>query len=119
MDPSGSPVTPLALSTATETLNSRIRHQGLSAKEIVFGRDQFTGAKLLVDGECISRRQEEIRKANHDPSAVSKARRKVRAADAAVKEGDLVFIKSEGSKFSPRDRYRIHRNSVQRDTRCR
>ena len=33
MDPSGSPVTPLTLSTATNTLNSRIRQQGLSAKE--------------------------------------------------------------------------------------
>ena len=37
MDPSGSIVTPLALSTATDTLNSRIRHHGLSAKEVVFG----------------------------------------------------------------------------------
>ena len=107
MDPSGSPVTTLTLSTATDTLNSRIRHQGLSAKEIVFGRDQYTGAKLLVDGESISRRQEEIRKGNHGPSAMSKAKKKVGAVDAAVKEGDLVFIKSEGSKNNPRDRYII------------
>ena len=109
MDPSGSPVTPLMLSTATDTLNSRIRHQGLSAKEILFGRDQFTGAKLLVDGETISRKQDELRKSNHMPSASCKARKKRNAVDADVKEGDLVFIKSEGSKNNPRERYIITR----------
>ena len=107
MDPSGSPVTPLALSTATNTLNSRIRHQGLSAKEIVFGRDQFTGEKLVVDCDSISKMQDEIRKSNHDPSARSKARRKQKAVEAAVREGDLVFIKSEGNKNNPRERYII------------
>ena len=107
LDPSGSPVTPLALSTATDVLNSRIRHQGLSAKEIVFGRDQFTGTKLVVDGNEISDRQDKMRKRNHDPSAYSKSSSKKKAVDADVKIGDLVFIKSEGSKHKPRERYII------------
>jgi hypothetical protein len=105
MDPSGSAVTPLALSTATDTLNSRIRHQGLSAKEVVFGRDQFTGEKLVVDGASISKRQDELRKSNHVPSARSKARKKQDAVDAAVNVGDLVYIEHEGGKHNPRERY--------------
>lgn len=107
IDPSGSPVTQLVLSNATDVLNSRIRHQGLSAKEIVFGRDQYTGNKLLVDGKEISDKQDKLRKANHKPSAYSKSKSKQQAIDASVDVGDLVFIKTEGSKNTPRERYII------------
>ena len=107
IDPSGSPVTPLVLSTATDVLNSRTRHQGLSAKEIVFGRDQYTGNKLVVDGKEISDKQDKLRKTNHLPSAYSKSKSKQKAIDASVEVGDLVFIKSEGSKNNPRERYII------------
>ena len=111
IDPSGSPVTQLVLSNATDVLNSRIRHQGLSAKEIVFGRDQYTGNKLLdgnlLDGKEISDKQDKLRKANHKPSAYSKSKSKQQAIDASVDVGDLVFIKTEGSKNTPRERYII------------
>ena len=101
-------ITPLVLSIATDVLNSRIRQQGLSAKEIVFGRDQYTGEKLAVDGKEISDKQDKLRrKANHKPSAYSKSKSKQHAIDASVDVGDLVFIKTEGSKNTPRERYII------------
>ena len=107
VDPTGSPVTPLVLNSATDTLNSRIRYQGISAKEIIFGRDQITGNKLHVDHAMIKRNQEESREKNHPFSSTSKADIKKEASNASVKVGDLVFIKDEGSKHSPREKYII------------
>lgn len=107
VDPTGAPVTPLILNSATDTLNSRIRYQGVSAKEIVFGRDQITGKKLNVDPARIKKNQEESREKNHQFSSTSKADIKKDALKASVKVGDLVFIKDEGTKHSPRERYII------------
>ena len=103
IDPSGSTVSPLALCMATDILNSRIRHQGLSAKEIVFGRDQFTGAKLEITGDQIAKNQEKSRQLNHPPSSFSKATIKRKALNASVRVGDLVFLK--GDKNCARERY--------------
>ena len=107
IDPSGSSVTPLALCNATDLLNSRFRQHGLSAKEIVFGRDQFTGIKLEVSSDQIALKQHQLRLQNHAASAYSKASVKRKASEASVHVGDLVFIKSEGSKHNPRHRYII------------
>ena len=105
IDPSGSTVSPLALCMATDILNSRIRHQGLSAKEIVFGWDQFTGAKLEITGDQIAKNQEKARQLNHPPSSFSKATIKRKALNASVRVGDLVFLKTEGDKNCARERY--------------
>ena len=51
--------------------------------------------------------QDDLRKSNHNPSVYCKTQKKQKAVDAAVEEGDLVFIKSEGSKHCPRERYII------------
>ena len=42
LNPSGEPVTAMVLLNATARLNSRIRNRGLSARELLFQRDQFT-----------------------------------------------------------------------------
>ena len=42
IDPTGSPVSTVTLQDAVHSLNTRIRNRGLSARKILFCRDQVT-----------------------------------------------------------------------------
>ena len=54
-DPHGGPVSPVVLSVATATLNSRIRSCGLSAHEMWTQHDQFSNIQIpLGDYDLIS-----------------------------------------------------------------
>ena len=105
VDSTGGPVSDIVLQSAVDTLNSRIRNRQLSAKEIVTCRDQITHNPLSVDDNLLSQQQEELRHQNHEPSARSKAPNAPFAAEPTITLGSLVYIKSEGDKFHPRDQY--------------
>ena len=108
VDSTGSAVSDSTLQTAVHVLNSRIRNRGLSAKEIVTCRDQVTHRLLPINDELLSKQQKEIRKKNHPSSAKSKAPNAPHAAgDPHITPGSLVFIKSEGDKFHPRELYLV------------
>ena len=106
-EPSGTALTPIQLQIIVDTLNSRIRNRGLSAKEIIFKRDQFTDKPIQIEDSELSKQQSNIRDKNHIPSARSKARGNSKALEAPVVEGDLVYIKNERNKNKIRDRYII------------
>ncbi len=107
VDSSGSPVTDSTLQLAIHTLNTRIRNRGLSAKEIITCRDHITGKQLQFSDAELCERQERLREQNHHSSAKSKAPNGVAAVEPAICSGSLVYIKSEGDKFTPRDLYMI------------
>ena len=107
VDPTSSPVSPTILQEALHSLNSRIRNRGLSAKEIVLCRDQITHELLQINDNILSKHQESSRTQNHPSSAKSKAGGAPPATDALVQVGSLVYIKSEGDKFNPREQYII------------
>ena len=107
VNPSSSPVAQLTLQKAIDSLNSRIRNRGLSAKEIVLCHDQVTHELLQINDSALSLQQESSRNQNHPSSAKSKARCAPAASDALVKVGSLVYIKSEGDKFNPSEQYII------------
>ena len=48
IDPTGAPVSNVTLQNAVHALNSRIRNRGLSAREILFCRDQITWISVIV-----------------------------------------------------------------------
>ena len=54
-------------------MNEKIRHQGLSAKEIMFSRDQFTKENLKISDEVLAEEKMEIRKKENVYSAKAKA----------------------------------------------
>ena len=85
----------------------RIHNRGLSAREILFGRDQTTGERLNFEDASLSQQQAMKRTNNHGPSATSKASKKSTALRPPISLGDLVFIKAERSKLKWRDRYMI------------
>ena len=106
-EPSGTALTPIQLQIIVDTQNSRIRNRGLSAKEIIFKRDQFTDKPIQIEDSELSKQQSNIQDKNHIPSARSKARGNSEALEAPVVEGDLVYIKKERNKNKIRDRYII------------
>jgi hypothetical protein len=103
--PTASPISPPQLAVVVNILNSRIRHRGLSAKEILFQRDNETLTQLNFSDKHLAKQQHEKRLQNHLPSALSKAPKGIPAGKAMVKPGDLVYVKVDGSKHSARDRY--------------
>ena len=112
IDPTGSPVSQSTLQQALKNLNTRIRNRGLSSQEILFCRDQSTGAQLAVDDSVLSRQQQSTRDRNHDHSSRSKAKGAPAAQNARKTPGDLVYIKSEGDKNKARDMYLVTRIDV-------
>ena len=94
-----------SLVQAVCNLNARIRHNGLSAKEMFLGRDQVDGSRLCFTDNFLSMSQNQNRVSNHLPSATSKARGGMVAKQTDVSAGSLVYIKHEGDKFNPRESY--------------
>ena len=103
--PEGGPVTCSQLALCTATLNSRVRNRGLSAREILLQRDDQTGIQLNLSDTLLSCAQKENRLKNHIPSALSQVPKGRHAMPADVQLGDLVFVKSEGTKHVARDKY--------------
>ena len=79
--PDGRKITSSGLAIVTARLNTRIRNRGLSAKEIVFQRDGYTGDQLNIDDKILANEQNTIRIANHLPSARSQATVKQKVKD--------------------------------------
>ena len=88
-------------------MNSRVRNRGLSAKEIVFQRDQHSLEQLGFDDKDLAKQQNDIRLQNHQASAKSKAPGRKKASMSNSDVGSLVFIKDERDKNKARDRYII------------
>jgi hypothetical protein len=103
--PQGGRVTSAGLSLVTATLNKRVRNRGLSAKEIIFQRDNLTGEHLNFDDSLLAADQKDIRERNHGPSSKCQAKRKVPAGKCNIRVGDLIFVKSDGNKHVARDKY--------------
>ena len=104
-EPSGGQVSELLLATATARLNARIRQRGLSAREMLFQRDQFTNDQIpLLDRDMISE-QHQAKLKNHEYSEKSKAPNRERCPDEQLTVGDLVYLHNDGSKLKARDRY--------------
>ena len=103
--PRGERVHATSLAIATAQLNSRIRHSGLSSREIWLQRDQFTNVQLPIQDRAIILQQQDHRQSNHAASESSKAQDHPRAPNANVQIGDIVYLWKDKSKHHPRDRY--------------
>lgn len=88
-------------------VNEKIRHQGLSAKEIFFSRDQYTLENLQICDEEIAEEKMDIRKKENIYSAKSKAATPTHAKPAGAAKGHLVFLKKDGGKLERRDLYLV------------
>ena len=103
----GGPFTSSELAYITNILNSRLRHHGLSAWEIMYQRNQFNGEQIDISDLRIAEDQSHLRAANQQYSAKSKSRGNPSARQADVQCGSLVYIKKDGDKTRSRERYII------------
>ena len=95
------------LAKATNIVNERVRGSGFSSKEILFSRDQWTQENLNLRDEAFVEDTMKKRIKDNEYSSKSKATIKKPAARANANEGQLVFLKQDGSKTNKRDLYLI------------
>ena len=106
-DPHGGPVSPVLLSVATATLNSRIRTRGLSAREMWTQRDQFSSTQIPLNDLDLITKQHDLRVANHPSSTKAKAHHIKEAPNPTLTIGELVYLYCDHNKSRARDRYLV------------
>lgn len=92
LDPECNKLTPGVLSLAITNLNDRIRGHGLSASQLHFSRDQYTGKNLALKDT----RFKEIRQARQEQQPTPQVK-------APIIPGQVVYVKGEGTKHMGRD----------------
>ena len=107
LHPEGGPMTRLQLAMATANMNTRIRHSGLSARELWTQRDQVTGEQLPIDDRRVIWEQYKSRANNHEYSARSKARGQTQTIVPHISVGDLVYLAQDKDKTKARDKYLV------------
>lgn len=107
MDPSGGPMSAVDLSVATARLNARVRTRGLSAREMWFQRDQFTGDQLPISDADLIIKQHELRLSNHSASARSKVPSGRLPPLEDIEVGDIIYLRSDRDKSHTRFRYLV------------
>ena len=106
-DPARGSVSDLTLCLAVALLNSRIRSNGLSARELWCQRDQFTNSQLPISDLEVITSQHERRKINHPYNEKAKTPSCRRPGVVLVDVGDLVYLHIDRNKSRARDRYLV------------
>ena len=88
-------------------LNSSLRREGLSARELWKQRDQFTHDQLPICDRKVIQEQHLQRKQNHLYSEKSKNRNRNGSESPTINVGDLVYLVAERDKTQPRSRYLV------------
>jgi len=101
------PITASTLNDALNNLNSRIRTDGLSAREIFYQRDQYTNAQIPIDDMNIIQSKHSRAVNNNFASEISKSGGRGPRINISVVVGDLVYLISDRDKNSPRNRYLV------------
>ena len=95
------------LAQATAAVNEKIRHSGLSSKEILFSRDQLTKENIPIEDKNIASKTMVKREKDNLYTGRSKATVKRESKPANAKKGQLVFLKENCSKTHRRDMYMV------------
>ena len=106
-DPGNRTVSSLSLTSAVASLNSRIRSNGLSSREMLLQRDQFTNSQIPISDRDVIIDKHLRREQNHDYSEKSKAPKGSTVKSPALDVGDLVYLYSDRNKTRARDRYLV------------
>ena len=100
IEPDGRPVSNTTLQLAVENVNTKLRRKGqISAFEIHFNRDMFTGKNLNLDYSKIKKEQLEVRNKQNDIN-----NRKIpEQVHNDPKPGDMVLIRGKYDKHKAND----------------
>ena len=114
--PSHNVINTRILTKAASIVNEKIRNQGLSAKEIIFSRDQLSNDNLYLRDQEIKTEIMKNRHINNVYSAKSKASIPYVAQSAEAQKGNIVFLKHDGEKLKRRDKYLVLEQNVSNGT---
>jgi hypothetical protein len=106
-DPTGGPVSNITLVSATARLNSRIRSRGLSSREMLYQRDQFTNMQIPITDRELIDKQQFLSNQNHVHSEKTKAPNRPYRSEENIVVGDLVYLYADKDKNRARDRYLV------------
>ena len=106
-DSSGYFVTTLSLATATARLDERMRHSGLSARELWIQRNQFINEQIPVSDHVVILQQHHKCLANHRASERFQNPSSRQLTSCSVDVGDLVYLYSDRNKSKARDHYLV------------
>jgi hypothetical protein len=107
IDPSARAVSPLVLSLAVASVNCTIRQSGLSAREMLTQRDQFTNYQLPISDREYILQKHLSRNVNHPSSEKSKVPLQKYPPTPTVEIGDLVYLFCDRNKSKARNRYLV------------
>jgi hypothetical protein len=109
LEPAGGPVTATTLAIATANLNSKLRHSGMSSREMFMQRDQFSNIQIPVNDIHLIQTQYDAKCKNHAFSERAKAPKSnnPKKYSSSLRKGDLVYLYNDRNKFKARDRYLI------------
>ena len=112
LSPSGGKVSSL-VSQASTLLNHKIRDRGFSASEIHFSRDSDDNQNLVLDDLKLQAKKISRRLYNHPSAARSRAPKGILNSPPDVENGDIIFVKTHGSKHQLREPHIVISSSDQ------
>ena len=107
MAPDGGQIAPGTLALAISNLNHRIRANGLSAKEVLMKRELYPNEELTFRDNQLQSFRYEKRLQNHPTSEISKSHGNPKVDKSTISQGDIVYIKNEGTEHHARDFYLV------------
>ena len=93
-------------------INSRIRYNGLSSKEILFRRNNLTNEPIQIDDDQIRTKQSVNREASSKASQKSKSRTQVKTGQQLFNIGDRVLLRNTCNKNNPRETYIVEDTNI-------
>ena len=96
------PVTSQDLAIIVRNYNSRIRYHSYSSKEIIFRRNIADNKPLDIHDDEIAEKQQQNRKSSSKSSSKNKSKHSSPTPEQKFNIGDLVLVRNEMSKISPR-----------------
>lgn len=101
-------ISPVLLSLAAVAyVNKSIRQGGLSAREILTPRDQFTNRQLSISDRELTLQRHQICNADHASSERSKASHFNYLPNPSVEVGTLVYLYCDKKKSKAKNRYLV------------
>lgn len=95
----------MVITLALSNLNNRLRYSGLSAREMLFQRDQFFNCQTLFDDKFLIDKQHYNKLNNHNSSMKSKGPINSKISNINFQVGDIVYLFSDRDKHKSRSRY--------------
>ena len=101
------PITPMELMLVLRNVNSRIRFNGYTPKEILFRRNFLTNEPITIQDKDNRQKQLENRQESSKSSRKHKMKTRSQTPQQEFTVGNLVFLRNGRSKNTPRDLFII------------